>query len=95
MLIRIFLFLFIVLMSPAYAETLNIYSYRQPELLRPFLEAYEQQTGTKFQTVYAPKGLVARLKAEGPNSPADLVLTVDISRNRRAGKSRFIGRSGF
>ena len=34
----------------------------------------------EFQTVYAPKGLAARLKAEGERTEADLVLTVDISR---------------
>lgn len=62
------------------AETINIYTYRQPELLRPFLNAYEKQTGVTFQTVYAPQGLIARLQSEGENSKADIVLTVDISR---------------
>ena len=48
--------------------------------MEPILEAYTKKTGVEFQTVYAPKGLAARLKAEGERTEADLVLTVDISR---------------
>ena len=64
----------------AHAESLGIYTHRQPFLLEPILEAYTKKTGVEFQTVYAPKGLAARLKAEGERTEADLVLTVDISR---------------
>ena len=64
----------------ALAESLGIYTHRQPFLLEPILEAYTKKTGVEFQTVYAPKGLAARLKAEGERTDADLVLTVDISR---------------
>ena len=61
-------------------ETINIFTYRQPALLAPMLEAYTKETGIDFKTVYAPKGLVARLQAEGQNAQADTVITVDISR---------------
>ena len=64
----------------ALADSLGIYTHRQPFLLEPILEAYTKKTGVEFQTVYAPKGLAARLKAEGEHTEADLVLTVDISR---------------
>ena len=64
----------------ALAESLGIYTHRQPFLLEPILKAYTKKTGVEFQTVYAPKGLAARLKAEGERTDADLVLTVDISR---------------
>ncbi len=64
----------------AWAGELNIYSYRKPQLLQPFLDAYQAETGTTFNVVHAPKGLVQRLQSEGPASPADVVLTVDISR---------------
>ena len=64
----------------ALAESLGIYTHRQPFLLEPILDAYTKKTGVEFQTVYAPKGLAARLKAEGERTDADLVLTVDISR---------------
>ncbi|MEM7747877.1 MAG: extracellular solute-binding protein, partial [Pseudomonadota bacterium] len=62
------------------AAELNIYSHRQPFLIKPFLEAYTKKTGTKINVVYASKGLAQRLQAEGSRSPADVVLTVDIAR---------------
>ena len=66
--------------SFASADTLNIYSYRSQLLLQPLLDAYTAETGTNFNIVHAPKGLVQRLQAEGANTKADLVMTVDISR---------------
>ena len=62
------------------AKELNIYSHRQPFLINPFIEAYEKETGTKINIVYASKGLAQRLQAEGSRSPADVILTVDIAR---------------
>jgi iron(III) transport system substrate-binding protein len=64
----------------ATAGELNIYSHRQPFLIQPFIEAYQKQTGTNINTVYASKGLAQRLQAEGKRSPADVILTVDIAR---------------
>ena len=64
----------------ATAGELNIYSHRQPFLIQPFIEAYQKQTGTNINTVYASKGLAQRLQAEGKRSPADIILTVDIAR---------------
>ena len=64
----------------ANAKSLNIYSHRQPYLLKPFIEAYTKKTGIKLNVVYSSKGLAQRLAAEGTNSPADLILTVDIAR---------------
>ena len=58
----------------------NIYSHRQPFLINPFLEKFTAETGIKTNVVYATKGLAQRLKAEGKNSPADVILTVDIGR---------------
>lgn len=74
------LVLFLLISPQLSAQTINIYTYRQPVLLKPILDAYTAKTGTMFQTVYAPKGLVQRLQSEGQNSQADIVLTVDISR---------------
>ena len=62
------------------ATELNVYSHRQPFLINPFLKEFEKQTGTKINVVFASKGLVQRLLAEGSRSPADVVLTVDIGR---------------
>ncbi|MDV7341291.1 extracellular solute-binding protein [Terasakiella sp. A23] len=66
--------------SSAEAAELNIYSHRQPFLINPFIKAYEKETGTKVNIVYAAKGLAQRLQAEGKRSPADVILTVDIAR---------------
>ena len=59
-------------------KEVNLYSYRQEFLLRPLLKAFEKQSGINVNVVTMKKGLLQRLKAEGKNSPADLVLTADI-----------------
>lgn len=62
------------------AEEVNIYSYREPGLIKPLLEAFTEQTGIKANVVFAKKGLIERAVAEGRNSPVDVLLTVDIKR---------------
>ncbi len=64
----------------AYAKEVNLYSYRQEKLIRPILDDFEKDTGIKVNVVFAKKGMLERLKSEGMNSPADAILTVDISR---------------
>ena len=66
--------------TPALADEINIYSYRQPELIQPLLDAFTAETGIITNVAFVEKGLVERLKAEGARSPADIILTVDISR---------------
>jgi len=66
------------------AGEVNIYSYRQEVLIRPLLARFSQATGIKVNVVFAKKGMIARLKAEGANSPADIILTVDAGRLIRA-----------
>ncbi|MGH1329265.1 MAG: Fe(3+) ABC transporter substrate-binding protein [Paracoccaceae bacterium] len=68
---------------PAFAEV-NVYSYRQPELIAPLTEAFTAQTGIDVNVAYLEKGMVERLLAEGERSPADVILTVDISRLNEA-----------
>ncbi|MDD9921417.1 MAG: Fe(3+) ABC transporter substrate-binding protein [Boseongicola sp.] len=65
---------------PVTAEEVNIYSYRQPELIQPLLDGFTESTGIKTNVAFVNKGLVERLVAEGKRSPADIILTVDISR---------------
>ncbi len=62
----------------AAAAEVNLYSARQPILMKPQLDAFTKKTGIKVNMVYLKKGMQERLKAEGANSPADLVLTSDI-----------------
>jgi iron(III) transport system substrate-binding protein len=66
--------------SPILASEVNIYSYRQPFLIEPLTSAFTDKTGIKVNIVYLRKGMIERMKAEGKRSPADVVLTVDISR---------------
>jgi len=61
------------------AESVNVYSYRQPFLIEPVFDAFTAETGIEVNTVFAKKGLVERLKNEGRNSPADVLLTSDFS----------------
>jgi len=58
----------------------NVYSYRQPELVQPLFELFTKQTGIEVRMIYADKGLIERLQQEGPLSPADLLLTSDVGR---------------
>lgn len=61
-------------------ESVNIYSYRKPQLINPMLEAFTEKTGIEVNSIYAKKGMLERIKNEGRNSPADVILTVDIGR---------------
>jgi iron(III) transport system substrate-binding protein len=60
------------------AETLVVYSARNEQLIKPVFDAYTRETGVeiKFTTGDAAV-LIERLAAEGKNSPADLLVTVD------------------
>ena len=77
----LFLTLFLSTLSNfVYGGEINIYSHRQPFLINPFLDLFTQETGIKTNIIYSKKGLAERLQAEGENTPADVVLTVDIGR---------------
>lgn len=65
--------------TPAAAEEVNIYSYRQPELIQPLLDRFTDETGIAVNVAFLNKGMVERLRAEGRRSPADLILTADIA----------------
>lgn len=65
---------------PAFADEVNIYSHRQPELIQPLADAFTAETGIDVNIAFVDKGMAERLVAEGDRSPADLVLTVDIAR---------------
>jgi len=60
------------------AGEVNVYSYRQPYLIEPSLKEFTEKTGIKVNVVFADKGLIERIEAEGRNSPADVLLTVDV-----------------
>jgi iron(III) transport system substrate-binding protein len=68
---------------PALAQAqgeVNVYTYREQKLIQPLLDAFTKDTGIKVNVVSASSGLEQRIKTEGANSPADVLLTVDIGR---------------
>jgi len=62
----------------AFSQEIVIYSARKEHLIKPVFELYTKETGVKIQyiTDKAPV-LLQRIKAEGENTPADLLITVD------------------
>jgi iron(III) transport system substrate-binding protein len=70
------------LSAPALAQSgeVNVYTYREINLVTPVFDAFSQSTGIKVNVISASSGLEQRIKTEGANSPADVLLTVDIGR---------------
>ena len=67
--------------APAFAQgDVNVYTYREAKLIAPLFEAFTKATGIKVNVVSASSGLEQRIVSEGANSPADVLLTVDIAR---------------
>ena len=62
------------------AAEVNVYSYRQPFLIKPLFDAFTAETGIRVKVVFSQKGITERIRREGRNSPADLLFTVDIGR---------------
>lgn len=59
------------------AESVNVYTYREPGLIEPILKAFIAKTGIAVNMVFSKDGLVERLAAEGKNSPADVLITAE------------------
>jgi iron(III) transport system substrate-binding protein len=70
--------------TPALADEVNVYTSRQPELIQPIFDAFTVESGVKVNVLYAGKGLIERMKAEGKRSPADLYITADIANVKAA-----------
>lgn len=68
----------LTLTTNALAEEVVVYSARNEQLIKPLFDAYTKETGVAVKFVTDKEGpLMARLKAEGKNTPADLFMTVD------------------
>jgi iron(III) transport system substrate-binding protein len=66
---------------PALAQgEVNVYTYRETKLIQPLFDAFTKDTGVRVNVISASAGLEQRIKTEGANSPADVLLTVDIGR---------------
>ena len=66
-------------------QELNIYSARHYQTDETLYAEFEEQTGITINRIEAEAdALVERIKSEGPNSPADVLITVDAGRLWRA-----------
>lgn len=60
------------------ADDIVVYSSRIDELIKPVFDKYTEKTGVKIKFITDKEApLMARLKAEGGNTPADMLITVD------------------
>jgi iron(III) transport system substrate-binding protein len=66
--------------AAAAQSEVNVYTYRETKLIQPLFEAFTKDSGIKVNVISASSGLEQRIKTEGENSPADVLLTVDIGR---------------
>jgi iron(III) transport system substrate-binding protein len=78
--LRLTTFALLACSTPVFAQEINIYSHRQPELIQPLVDAFTAESGIAVNVAFVEKGMAERLVAEGDRGPADLVLTVDIAR---------------
>lgn len=68
-----------LLAAPVFAtDEINLYTTREPRLILPILESFTDETAIKVNTVFVKDGLIERVKTEGAQSPADILMTVDI-----------------
>lgn len=83
---RILLIVGLLVLSPLLqAQEINIYSAREENLIKPVLDMFNEQTGIEVNLVTGGADeLITRLDLEGRNSPADILLTVDVGRLHRA-----------
>jgi iron(III) transport system substrate-binding protein len=79
----------VVGLGSAYAQSgeVNVYTYREGKLIQPLFDAFTKASGVKVNVISASSGLEQRIKTEGANSPADVLLTVDIGRLEEAARS--------
>src|SRR5690625_3099628 len=64
--------------TPQAKQEVVVYSSRNEQLITPLFDASEAETGVHVRFRTDSEGpLMARIEAEGSNTPADLLLTVD------------------
>ena len=71
-----------VISMPVYAsiasDEIVVYSARKEHLIKPLFDMYAKKTDVKIKYITGNEGaLLERLKAEGKNTPADMLITVD------------------
>lgn len=80
-----FVSLFLISNCLANANVVNVYSFRQAELIAPLTKEFTAQTGIIVNIVSGKADkLMQRLINDGDNSFADVLLTVDVARLEKA-----------
>lgn len=74
-----------LLSASVLANEVNVYSAREEQLIKPLLNAFSKDTGIKVNLVTSDDDpLLERLKREGTNSKADVLIMADAGRLARA-----------
>lgn len=75
---KILFTLLALISSSAFAEEIVVYTARNEQLIKPLFDLYKKETGVDIKFVTDKEGpLMQKLKTEGANGPADILLTVD------------------
>ena len=75
---RAFVCLLLFFTSVAHAEEVVVYSARIEQLIKPIFDAFTKETGIQVKYLTDKEGpLLERLKSEGKNTAADMLITVD------------------
>jgi len=82
---KLFILFLILFQQQLIAAEVNIYSARKEALIKPLLDQFTKETGIEVNLVTGKADtLLKRLEVEGKNTPADILLTVDVARLVRA-----------
>ncbi len=68
----------VLMAQAASAQAINLYTTREPKLAEPLIAAFTEKTGIRVNTVFLKDGLAERVASEGANSPADVLMAVDV-----------------
>lgn len=71
---------FIGVAGTASAQQVNLYTVREPGLIKPLIAAFTEKTGVKVNTIFMNDGIAERVESEGARSPADVMMTVDVAK---------------
>ena len=72
--------LFSLIFNALNAETLKVYSERQPFLIEPLIKAYEKANDIEVEWIFSKKGLVQKVIIEKDRPIGDIFLSSDIAR---------------
>lgn len=83
--IRLLALLCLLLLPAAVAQVVNVYSARHYATDEELYSEFTEQTGIEVNVIEANADeLIERIRSEGANSPADVIVTVDAGRLWRA-----------